>query len=208
MAPPTPQPTDRDALAAQQAMDLIQHGELEQAALHLHRSLGSRVMGYLRRHRVPEGDAEELLTDVWMKLLRSRYDGQTRPVVWLWTVVQSVLVDWARERGAQKRGGSGEDRLEVQVDDDTLEVLIQSLESPHTPGWLKLCIARAAHQLEQDDPNRAHVLWLWFSGQSAADIAVVFGASPPPSAKQETAARNRVLEATRKARDYFAHCKD
>jgi DNA-directed RNA polymerase specialized sigma24 family protein len=202
------QHTDRDAESADTAMNLIQAGELEKAAIHLHRSLGSRLISYFRRHRVPEADAEELVSEVWIKFLRSRYDGQTRPVVWLWTIVQSVLVDWARERSAQKRGGSGEDRLEVQVDEDAFEVLINATESPNTPGWLKLCIERAAHQLEQDDPSRSHVLWLWYSGQSAADIAVVFGAPPPPTPKQETAARNRVLEATRKAREYFQHCKE
>lgn len=203
-----PTHTDRDAAAAQAAMDFVLAGQLEKAAIHLHRNLGSRINGYMRRHRVPEADAEELVSEVWVKFLRSRYDGQTRPVVWLWTIVQSVLVDWARERSAQKRGGAGEDRLEIQVDEDTLDVLINSTESPNAPGWLKLCIERAAHQLELDDPNRAHVLWLWYSGQSAADIAVVFGANPPPTSKQETAARNRVLEATRKAREYFQHCKE
>ncbi|QIL73085.1 sigma-70 family RNA polymerase sigma factor [Diaphorobacter sp. HDW4B] len=205
---PSSRHTDRDSLAAEQAMQHVLRGELEQAALHLHRQLGSRVMGFLRRHRVPESDAEELLSDVWMKFIRSRCDEQIRPVVWLWTIVQSVLVDWVRERGALKRGGSGQERLEVLLNDDVLDVMVESIESAETPGWLKLCIERAAHQLERDDPNRAHVLWLWYSGQSAADIAVVFGASPPPTPKQETAARNRVLEATRKARDYFEHCRD
>lgn len=208
LAAPALQSPDRDALATQEAMALIQAGKTEQAARHLHATMTQRVLGFLRRHRVPEDDAQELVLDIWIKFIRSPYDGRTQPVVWFWGVVQSVLVDWARERSALKRGGAGEERLEVRVDDDTLEVIINALEGTNTPAWLKLCIERAAHQLEQDDPNRAHVLWLWFSGHSAADIAVVFGATPPPSTKQETAARNRVLEATRKARDYFGHCKD
>jgi DNA-directed RNA polymerase specialized sigma24 family protein len=170
--------------------------------------LGARVLGYLRRHRVPEADAEELVTDVWMKFLGSHYDGQARPVVWLWTIVQSVWVDWARARASQKRGGSGEERLEVEVDAQTLEALADAVQAPNAPGWLRLCLERAAWQLEQDDPNRAHVLWLWYSGQSATEIAIVFGAKPPPNAKQEAAARNRVLEATRRARAYFEHCKE
>lgn len=203
-----PPPPDRDAQAAQQAMDLVQSGQLQQAAVYLHRNMGSRVEGFFRRHRVPQDDAEELVSDVWVKFLGSRYDNQIPPIAWFWRIVRSVLLDWVRQRDAQKRGGSGEDRLPIEVDEETLEILINSVESGNAPAWLKLCIERAAHKLEQDDPNRSHVLWLWFSGHSAADIAVVFGADPPPTDKQETAARNRVLEATRKARDYFAHCKD
>jgi len=52
------------------------------------------------------------------------------------------------------------------------------------------------------------VLWLWYRGHSAAEIAVIYGATPPPNEKQETAARNRVLVSTRKAREYFQHCRD
>ena len=119
-----------------------------------------------------------------------------------------MLIDWARDRNALKRGGKGEDRLQVELDEETLEVLIGAIESTAAPAWLKLCIERAAHQMQVDDPNRANVLWLWYRGHSAAEIAVIYGASPPPSEKQEIAARNRVLAATRKARDYFQHCKD
>jgi DNA-directed RNA polymerase specialized sigma24 family protein len=187
----------------------LRAGQIEQAAVCLHTRLGRRVIAYLRRHRVPEADAEELVSDVWIKFLQNPCDDRMRPVVWLWTMVQSVLVDWARERGALKRGGSGEARLEVELNDEAfVERLMEGMESPQAPAWLKLCIERAAHQLELDDPSRAHVLWLWYRGHSAAEIAVIYGATPPPSDKQETAARNRVLVATRKARDYFQHCRD
>lgn len=202
------QTIDHDAQAARQAMDWVLQGERERAAVHLHRTLGSRVLGYLRRHRVPDQDAEELVTDIWMKFLCSRYEEQVRPVVWLWMIARSVLIDWVRARTSQKRAGADGDALEIELDAQTLETIAHAAETADAPAWLRLCIERAARQLELDDPNRAHVLWLWYSGQSAAEIAVVFGAKPPPNAKQEAAARNRVLEAVRKARAYFQHCKD
>lgn len=201
-------PQDRDAEAAAKAMQLVQDRQPEAAARLLHRELGQRMQRYFQYHRVPPDDAEELVTDVWMKFLGSRYDGRTRPVVWMWTIANSVLVDWARARSAQRRGGSGQDRIEIHLDEETLAIVIDQTASIESPGWLKLCIQRAAHQLECDDPNRAHVLWLSYRGYSAAEIALVFGAAPPPTAKQETAARNRVLEAIRKARGYFEHCKE
>lgn len=200
--------TDNDALAAQAIADFIRTRQAERAANVFYQRLGSRILGFLRRHRVPEADAEELVNDVCMKLLTSPCPANVRPVVWLWTVVNSVLVDWARKRGARKRGGAGEDALEVRVDEETQEVLIESQIAPDAPPWLRLCVERAAHELQVQDPNRAHVLYLSFHGHSAADVAVVFGATPPPTKQQETAARNRVLEAVRKARDFFAHCKE
>lgn len=200
--------TDNDALAAQAIADFIRTRQAERAANVFCQRLGSRILGFLRRHRVPEADAEELVSDVCMKLLGSPCPAEVRPVVWLWTVVNSVLVDWARKRGAQKRGGAGEDALEVRVDEETQDVLIESQIAPDTPPWLKLCVERAAHELQVQDPNRAHVLYLSFHGHSAAEVAVVFGAKPPPTKQQETAARNRVLEAMKKARDFFSHCKE
>lgn len=206
--PSAPLPTDRDAQAADEAVRLLRAGQRERAALHLHQRLGNRVQAYLLRHRVPAADAEELVSDVWIKFMQSPCPANTRPVVLLWSVVHSVLVDWVRQRDALKRGGKGQERLQVEVDEDTFELHLNALESNQTPAWLKLCIERAAHALQQADPNRAHVLWLWYRGHTAAEIALVYGAKPPPSAPQESAARSRVLEAMRKARVFFQHCQD
>lgn len=203
-----PIPLDRDASHAEQARTLVLEGRIDEAAVLLHRQLGSRMKGNLRRHGVPEEDAEELVDDIWMRFIQTCRNIRVPAVVWLWTNARSILVEWVRAKGALKRGGRGESRLEVRVDDEALDVIIEAMEAPNVPGWLKLCVERAAHLLEHEDPNRAHVLWLWFTGHSAADIAVVFGATPPPTPEQETAARGRVFEATRKARKYFAHCND
>lgn len=199
---------DTDALAAQAIADCIRTRQTERAARTFLQRLGSRILSFLRRHRVPEADAEELVSDICLKLLSSPCPSGVRPVVWLWTVVNSVLVDWARKRGAKKRGGAGEDALEVRVDEATQEVLIEAQIAPDAPPWLKLCVERATHELHLQDPNRAHVLYLSFQGYSAAEVAVVFGAEPPPSKQQENAARNRVLEAMKKARDFFSHCQE
>lgn len=199
---------DRDATVAEQAFELIAQNKPEAAALLLHQRMAPRLNHYFVTRGVPLADAEELVSDVWIRLLQSCYDGRAKPVVWLWTVVHSVHIDWARARQAQSRGGVGAERREIHVDEETMEVLANTVAASTPPAWLKLCIERAAHAMEQEDPNRAHVLWLWYRGHSASDIAVMFGAEPPPSLKQETAARNRVLEATRKAKQFFEHCRD
>jgi DNA-directed RNA polymerase specialized sigma24 family protein len=190
---------------AEQAVILLRQAKVEQAALLLHRSLAGRMQRYFERHRVASNEAEELVSDVWLRFIASSFDGRTRAIVWIWTIARSVLLDWVRSQNAQSRGrGLGGNVVEITMDDDSWELV----GNQNTPGWLKLCIERAIHQLELDDPRRAHVLWLWYQGWTADEVAIHYGATASPSDKQKTAARNRVLEATRKARDYFSHCRE
>ena len=198
---------------ANQSIELLKSQRVEQAALLLHDQLGMRMQRYFQRHRVPLDDAQELVNDVWMKFISSPFEGRTRAVVWLWTVAGSVLLDWIRSQGAEKRGRSLKSGEAVEVtglDDEAWDMLTNQADAQieQSQPWVKLCVDRAMEQLAKDDPRRAHVLWLWYQGWSAEEVAVYFGAPPPPTKKQETAARNRVLEATRKAREYFAHCKE
>lgn len=197
--------------AAEQALELLRAGKVQPAAELLNRYLHTRMLRYLQRHRVPLDDAQELVTDVWMKFMNSRFEGETRAVVWLWTVASSVLLDWVRAQKAEKRGRALSGAVEVSgLDDVAWDMAVNQfdIETEQSQPWVKLCVDRAMLQLSQDDPRRAHVLWLWYQGWSAQELAVEYGAKPPPNKQQETAARNRVLEATRKAKTYFSHCKE
>ena len=196
---------------ADQAIELLRAGKVQQAAELLNRHLHTRMLRYFQRHRVPPDDAQELVTDVWMKFMNSRFEGETRAVVWLWVVANSVLLDWLRAQKAEKRGRALNGAVEVSgLDDVAWDMAVNQfdIETEQSQPWVKLCVDRAMLQLSQDDPRRAHVLWLWYQGWSAQELAVEHGAKPPPTKQQETAARNRVLEATRKAKDYFSHCKE
>lgn len=196
---------------ADQAIELLRAGKVQAAAELLNMHLHTRMLRYLQRHRVPPDDAQELVTDVWMKFMNSRFDGQTRAVVWLWTVAGSVLLDWVRRQKTEKRGRAPNGAVEVSgLDEVAWDMAMDQfdLETEQSQPWVKLCVDRAMLQFSKDDPRRAHVLWLWYQGWSAKELAVEYGAKPPPTQNQETAARNRVLEATRKAKDYLAHCKE
>jgi DNA-directed RNA polymerase specialized sigma24 family protein len=196
---------------ADEAMGLIQKGgkHAEQGAGLLCRHLTKRVQRYFERHRVPEAQAEELVTEVWLKLLTSQFEGRTRAIVWLWTVAGSVLLDWVAKTKAESRVGADASRpVEVAVDEDTWGLISESVAATHTPPWLKLCLERAAFVFEKEEPRRAEVLRFSCEKWSAEEIALYYGATPPVTAKQQTAARNRVLDAVKRARSYFAHCKD
>lgn len=193
---------------AERALALMREGSRgrEQAARLLEQRLRGRMQAYLVRHRVPDADAEELVIDVWLKLLRSEFDQRTRPVVWLWKVARSVLLDWIRRRRSEKRGSG---TVEMTLDEDQWLELQETVGAAPAPPWLKLCLERAMFQLEQDDPARAEVLRLAAEGWTAREIAIYYGAeSSAVTQKQEGAARDRVYQARKKAQSYFQHCKE
>ncbi len=181
-------------------IELLNKGERQRAAkLYLER-IAHVIMGFLRRHHVSDAEAKELVINVFLKMLHNPCPRDVSPAVWLWTMVNFVFMDWKRSAYWNSKKEESSPQI-TDIDPDTLP----SSESPH---WLRLCVKRAAHKLQTEDPVTAHLLWLNHCGHSAAEIAVIFGARPPPSKEQETAARNRVLTAMKKARAYFSHCKE
>lgn len=188
--------------------ELISKGgrpQINQAVMLLDKELTNRVTRYFLRHRIPPEVAEELTNDLWLKLVTSRFDGRTRPVVWMWKIGRSLMIDWIRHEAAEKRGRSAQGDL----DDDKWLELMESVPGMSMPGWIRLCIERAIWQLEQDDPARAEVLRMVFEGWTDVEIAIYYGADPDTlSKKQQTAARDRVYRARKRAQEYFADCKD
>lgn len=188
--------------------ELISKGgrpQINQAVILLDKELTNRVTCYFLRHRIRPDVAEELTNDLWLKLVTNRFDGRTRPVVWMWKICRNLMVDWIRREAAEKRGSSSQGEL----DDDKWLELMESVPSVFLPGWIRLCIERAMWQLEQDDPARAEVLRMVFEGWTDVEIAIYYGADPDKlSKKQQTAARDRIYRARKRAQEYFADCKD
>lgn len=194
---------------AEEGMALIRQGKVEEGASLLVRKLSKRLQRYYERHGVPSAQAEELVGDAWLKLVSSSFRGETRAIVWIWKIAGSVLLDWVDRHDAARRAGTVDRPVaEMQMDDDGWAHIAASAPAPQPPAWLSFCIERAAFLFECEEPRRAEVLRLSCEGWSAEEIAVYYGATPPPSDKQKTAARNRVLDAAKRARGYFAHCKE
>ena len=194
---------------AEEGMALIRAGRVEEGAALLVRRLSGRLQRYFERHRVPGAQAQELVSEAWLKLVNSRFEGQTRAIVWIWRVAGSVLLDWVDHHAAERRAGTRALPVaELQVDDDAWAHLAESVAAPQAPAWLTRCIEQAAFRFEREQPRRAEVLRFSCEGWSAEEIAVYYGATPPPGEKQKTAARNRVLDAMKQARSYFDHCRE
>jgi DNA-directed RNA polymerase specialized sigma24 family protein len=183
----------------------------DQAARLLLQGCGGRLASYIRRHsynKATQEDAEEILMTVVMTFVTKPLPSGCNPDAWLFTIARNELVDWARKRQADKRGGG---QVEVALDDDELGNLFDT-ELGHTelPAWVRDCIQKAAAYMQQVSPERAMVLLMVADGWSAEEIAIYFGADPDQeiTPQQQAAARDRRYRAKVEAQKYFAHCKE
>jgi RNA polymerase sigma factor (TIGR02999 family) len=93
--------------------------------------------------------------------------------------MRTVLVDMARARGAEKRGGG---RLRVELVDD--------LDGSHGPDEDVVAVNDALEKLERIDPRWARIVELrFFAGLGRDETARVLGVSPATVHREWTHAR-------------------
>lgn len=202
------------AIAAE-AQALLRQGARgrEAAAVLLYRRLGGRLTAYLRRHRVPEAEAEELLTDILYKFIGTESTGSQdkSALALLWVIAERVLVDWVRRRETLRRGGGGQGgALEVTLDE---EHWLSLLETSHggfdLPAWVRECVHRAAALFQHEKPRQAELLLRHAEGYSHRELAVLLGTEPAAVTPHlEKAIKSRVHHACKLAREYFEECKE
>ena len=140
-------------------------------AAHLYGELRRAAEGYLRRER---GDhtlqATELVHEAYVRIVESaKIEAHDRAhfLAIAARVMRNVLVDHARRKGAQRRGG---DRLQITLDD----VLAQHEEK----GLDVLILHDALERLAELDDRKARVVELrFFGGLTAAETADVLDLS-------------------------------
>jgi RNA polymerase sigma-70 factor, ECF subfamily len=127
--------------------------------------------GYMRRERVDHTlQPTALINEAYLRLIREDVDwnGRAHFIGFAAHVMRRVLVDYARARNAEQRGG-GLERVEMQeqffIAEDRLEQVAQ--------------IDEALSRLEKTSPRQARVVELrYFGGLSIEQIASVLGIAP------------------------------
>ena len=154
---------------------------MDQAVYAQLRELARRELRRLGGRRTLNPTA--LVNEAWLKLAGGHAPFQSRAhfLASMARVMRHVLIDYAREQGALRRGG---DALRVTLDDrepDTGEP-VEALEI--------LAIHRAVEQLAGMDPRLERVVELrFFAGLTVAEIAAVIGCSEPTVKRDLRAAR-------------------
>jgi RNA polymerase sigma factor (sigma-70 family) len=111
-----------------------------------------RLFDFIRRRIADEGDAEDILQDVFYQLLTS--PSVTEPIenltAWLFTVARHKVIDWYRKRRPAplpEAGGS----LDLE------DVLFDSADGPDRAYWRAAVWAELANALDEMPPEQRDV---------------------------------------------------
>jgi RNA polymerase sigma factor (sigma-70 family) len=196
-------------LTEEQVMDMVMAllrkipPEQQAAALLLTMHLTKRLERFYMRKGMPEADAEELTIDTWMKLLSSRFEGKTRPVVWLWTIANSVWVDYLRSEKAQKHGDAKKGTGEVAMDLDDFAVAVEKADQHGAPDHSgHIDMQRLLEAFSTRSPEDAEILDLKVQGFEDQEIAETLGF------KGGSAIRDRILRARNRFKQFYTEFQE
>jgi RNA polymerase sigma factor (TIGR02999 family) len=145
------------------------------------RGLARRELAKLGRRRTLNPTA--LVNEAWLKLASSpgRWESRAHFLSAMAKVMRHVLIDYAREQGAQRRGG------------DVFKVTLDGLEiddAAQGEAVELLAIDRALAQLAAMDPRLEQVVELrFFAGLTLPEIAAAMGLSEPTIKRDLRSAR-------------------
>lgn len=182
--------TEEEALTAAFALRTGTPAQREECVLRLHRSLGGQLQRYFERHRVDAAAAEELVWEVWLRVVQGRHGGEIRPAVWIWTIARNLMIDHHRAR-----------HRELTRETQDWDSVLGALPGREIAAWVRLCIERALAQFELDHPERSEILRMVAEEWSAREIGEFFACS-------EGAARDRCFRVRELVRDYLNECTE
>jgi len=136
---------------------------------------GSRLYGYFyhatRRHH----DAEDLLSELMLRLVRRlpEYDHRGRFDQWLFRIAANMVRDWIRRRRARPSA------MSISSPDDSAPSVAETMAGPAPPVDAGVLAAEASSALQAalerlGEPTRQMILLRHFGEMSYKDIAAMF----------------------------------
>jgi RNA polymerase sigma-70 factor (ECF subfamily) len=149
----------------------------------IYRELHRVAVAHLRRERPGHTlQATALVHEVYLKLIQQRNaDWKDRAHFFAVAsrIMRQILVDYARRRGSEKRGGH---QVQLQLD--------ESLQISEEQSFLVLQIDEALARLEEMNPRHAKLVELrFFVGLSEEEVGEVLGISSRTVKRDWTLAR-------------------
>jgi RNA polymerase sigma-70 factor (ECF subfamily) len=188
--------TARDALMLQR---LALGGEARrQAVAVLYRRFAPRFHRYFRAQRLNDAEAEDLVHDVFVKVVRAcgEFRGEARADTWLWAIARNSLI-------SRLRGRLPDLPLEdIDLDHNCDAEPALQAAAPDTPlaGGVDDCVQRGIGRFGVDFPDRARAIgFLVIEEWSVEDITRALGRTPG-------ATREFLSQCRKKLRPYIEHC--
>jgi RNA polymerase sigma-70 factor (ECF subfamily) len=164
----------------------------------LYRRFAPRFRRYFQAQRLGEAEAEDLVQDVFVKVVRAcgEFRGEARADTWLWTIARNTLISKLRAR-------QPETSLE-NFDLDALTAADPNLQTvpAEVGGTVEDCVGHGIARFGKDYPERARVIgFLVIEEWSVEAIAQLLGRSPG-------ATREFISQCRKKLRPYIEKCFD
>jgi RNA polymerase sigma-70 factor (ECF subfamily) len=162
----------------------------------IYRKYARRMLGYYLRNRVMRANAEDLIQDVFVSVVRNcdQFKGESRIDVWIWSIVRNRLIDHVRQI-----------RPMVDVDDEQLIALVDANDSLlHTdvPDGLVDCVRHGFDAFSRTHNDRAQTIMLAVvEGWSIEDLADFLKRTPP-------ATREYLSQCRKKLRVFLEPCRE
>lgn len=188
-APQPPVPTDADAASRHEVTMLLHRlGEEDGAPVNrlfelVYRELRALAQSHLSRERPDHTlQATALVHEAYLRLVdqhRASYQGRAQFFALAATMMRRILVNHARDRGRQKRGGGA---ARVALSDDAGVALPRDLDLE--------ALDEALERLAALDERKARIVEMrYFAGMSVEETAEVLGVSPATVKREWTLAR-------------------
>ena len=168
-----------------------------EAVNYLYRRYAPRFLAYFLKHRLTRHDADALVEDAFVAIVRHCDDffGQARSDAWLWGIARSTLLDYFRRQ-----------RPEEIADDHALELLVGREAVPavsQAPAADSAECARMAYAaFAAAYADRAEMLArIAFDGWTIEDLAAALKRTPD-------AARAYLAQCREKLSTYLAPCRE
>ncbi len=137
---------------------------------------GKRLYGYFLRATGRHHQAEDLLSEMMLKLVRNlkSYDHRNRFEPWLFRIAANMVRDGIRRRQARPAAVS------LSIEDDEGKAMATRLAARQSDVDADLLAAEASAEMQQalaklDEDTREMILLRHFGEMSFKDIAVTFG---------------------------------
>ena len=173
-------------------IELIRKGgaELERGISNLFKRYYQSFFQYYRRNGCDEACAEDMVQEVFVKVVRKidTFRGDCPVGAWLWTVVRRIGYD-----------RPGHNDRAVAVEGSVLEFLIGSLDETNDDEVIN-CVRSGFNQFSVENNERAQVLTLVsFNGWNIPDVAQFLERTPG-------ATREYVSQCRKKLKPFIQHC--
>ena len=194
--------TDRYAQDNQRLADALAllragGGARERGVRQLFEAYAGQLRRYFVRHRVLEAEAEELVQEVFIRVLRGcdSYRGEAPPAVWFWTIARNTMISYHRAQRPEQRAADFDDA-------DGFEQWLENQPGADSPAWLRECLQRQLARFEVDHPQRAECITAVVMRDWGIDELAAF------LGRSLAATKEYLSQCRKKLRAYLDECAD